>query len=241
MTVQIPTQPSITRLTGLLSVAVGAGLLLASISLTVPPLDPVRFVGWWEAHGTAVATVSLCRLAGLLVAIGLTTAAVLGLVATLARTAAPLVVWHRTTPTALRRMMAGTVVVVAASNPAAALAADQTDHVPLLHDLGPAKTDLGEAFTAPALTDLGPAIAMTTPPEPTQMTPLPAAPFEPETWTVRSGDHLWHIAEETLRDRGEATTDQTVARYWRRLINDNLDVVDDADLIYPGLVLQLPQ
>ena len=44
------------------------------------------------------------------------------------------------------------------------------------------------------------------------------APPKADEWVVERGDHLWRVAEETLGERGEATTDAAVARYWRELI-----------------------
>ncbi len=61
------------------------------------------------------------------------------------------------------------------------------------------------------------------------------------TWTVQPGDHLWHIATETLRD---SETDQPdpaeVGRYWLKLIDENRSLFDDPDLIHPGTRIILP-
>lgn len=63
-------------------------------------------------------------------------------------------------------------------------------------------------------------------------------------WTVEPGDHMWEIAEETLRDElGREPTDAEVTPYWRSVIaanQDNLRPPEDPDLIYPGQVLDVP-
>lgn len=80
------------------------------------------------------------------------------------------------------------------------------------------------------------------------------APGRESEWVVRPGDHLWSIAENTVRarsgaapgvdGRGEHEPDEReVARYWVRLVEENRErLVDptDADLILPGQHLRLP-
>lgn len=64
------------------------------------------------------------------------------------------------------------------------------------------------------------------------------------TWTVRTGDHLWSIAETHLRETlGQVPDDRVVADYWRRLVEANrgrLVDPDDADLVVPGQRFVLP-
>ena len=64
------------------------------------------------------------------------------------------------------------------------------------------------------------------------------------TWTVRPGDHLWHIAHDTVAARlGHAPTDAQVIPYWEQLIKANLARLVDPenpDLIFPGQVFTLP-
>jgi hypothetical protein len=64
------------------------------------------------------------------------------------------------------------------------------------------------------------------------------------TWTVQRGQHLWGIAVEVARERGDSSPDaRAVADYWVELIEANRSrLVDPSnpDLIHPGLVLTLP-
>lgn len=65
-----------------------------------------------------------------------------------------------------------------------------------------------------------------------------------DTWTVRSGDHLWNIAERVLADHlGHAPTDAQVAPYWRRVVEANRQHLPDPgnpDLVLPGMTVELP-
>ena len=64
------------------------------------------------------------------------------------------------------------------------------------------------------------------------------------SWTVETGDHLWHIAAESLEESwGRAVADHEVDPYWRQIIEANratFVVADNPDLIYPGQVVRLP-
>jgi hypothetical protein len=61
---------------------------------------------------------------------------------------------------------------------------------------------------------------------------------------VASGDHLWSIAENTLRQRlGSDVDTKQIASYWQDLIKANLDRLADPgnpDFILPGQQLELP-
>ncbi len=64
--------------------------------------------------------------------------------------------------------------------------------------------------------------------------PAPAAePFDLILWTVVEGDHLWGIAamEEVYN----------VPEKWPLIYKSNLEQIEDADLIYPGQVLDIPR
>jgi nucleoid-associated protein YgaU len=66
------------------------------------------------------------------------------------------------------------------------------------------------------------------------------------TWTVARGEHLWHIAEQTLAERAgtaEPVSDGAIAEYLARLIDLNRDALvepGNPDLIFPGQVVRLP-
>lgn len=64
------------------------------------------------------------------------------------------------------------------------------------------------------------------------------------TWTVQSGDHLWHIAATVMGEHlDRRAADDEVTPYWTRLIEANRDRLpdpDNPDLVLPGLVLTVP-
>ena len=99
---------------------------------------------------------------------------------------------------------------------------------------------LADNFRPAALIDLGGAA-----PEDTTGTEVPASPTPAAArWTIEAGDHLWKVAEETLREaRGRPVADHEIDRYWRAVVELNRDVLvdrDNADLVYPGQVFELP-
>lgn len=54
---------------------------------------------------------------------------------------------------------------------------------------------------------------------------------------------FWSIAEAVLTGEGRSTADRDVARYWRTLIDANLDRLvapGNPDLLLPGQELVLP-
>lgn len=64
------------------------------------------------------------------------------------------------------------------------------------------------------------------------------------TWTLRPGDHLWRVAEETLaREWERRPSDRETAAYWRVVIERNRAGLPDPanpDLVFPGGVITLP-
>jgi nucleoid-associated protein YgaU len=61
---------------------------------------------------------------------------------------------------------------------------------------------------------------------------------------VKPGDHMWSLAKARLRDSlGRLPTDAEISPYWRRVIEANQARIrsGDADLIFPGEVLILPE
>lgn len=62
------------------------------------------------------------------------------------------------------------------------------------------------------------------------------------SWIVDTGDSLWSIAAETLRERHPGASDREVARYWSRLLEANrARLVDpgNPDLLVPGQELEV--
>jgi len=72
----------------------------------------------------------------------------------------------------------------------------------------------------------------------------PAPEGAQRTWAVRSGEHLWGIAERVLAEgRDQPPGDDEVARYWEQLIEVNRARLADPgnpDLVYPGQVFLVP-
>lgn len=73
----------------------------------------------------------------------------------------------------------------------------------------------------------------TEPAEPATAASTPAPTPEQTSWTVVAGNHLWGIAGtwEVFN----------VAEKWPLLYKANLDKIEDADLIFPGQVLDIPR
>jgi len=71
-----------------------------------------------------------------------------------------------------------------------------------------------------------------------------ATPTPRDEWEIRSGDHLWCVAEMVLTDAWQRTPDNAeVVAYWRDLIVANRDRLvdpDNPDLVIPGQHLALP-
>lgn len=65
-------------------------------------------------------------------------------------------------------------------------------------------------------------------PEPVAEEPLPL-----KYWTVVKGDNLWNIAAN-----GDV---YSIAEQWPLIYKSNLEQINDADLIYPGQILDIPR
>jgi hypothetical protein len=79
-------------------------------------------------------------------------------------------------------------------------------------------------------------------PQTRTFTTLPVPRGEIEV-VVRSGDHMWGLAEQRLTGlQGRAVSDSEVALYWVEVVAANLPRIQsaDPDLIYPGEILVLP-
>lgn len=74
-------------------------------------------------------------------------------------------------------------------------------------------------------------------------TTAPPATDAPAVWTIQPGDHLWAVAQQTLRNRSLDSSDEAAASYLQVLIDANravFAVPGEADLVYPGQVFELP-
>ncbi len=55
--------------------------------------------------------------------------------------------------------------------------------------------------------------------------------FEPVFYTIQKGDTLWGIASEFYKDGSK----------YPQIVEANLEVIKDADLIYPGQAIRIPE
>jgi hypothetical protein len=72
----------------------------------------------------------------------------------------------------------------------------------------------------------------------------PPPPAAARMWTIRPGDHFWHVAEAVLvADWGRPAGDAEIATYWRTLVDHNRSRLVDPgnpDLVYAGQEVELP-
>ena len=216
------------------------------------PWFPVELIG--DPGGPLEpALAAALRLAGLAVGYWLAASTVLyfiGLAAGLPG-AIRAIRWATIAP--LRRLIDGVVagaVVASMGIPAGVAAALAPGYVPVPAGDRPADRVLtGDDLEPETTVEKGPAVP---PPQlPPDSAPSPIEPpFNARPVTaaeievvVRSGDHMWALAEQRLSDvQGRGASDSEVALYWLRVIAANLPRIrsDDPDLIYPGEVLVLP-
>jgi hypothetical protein len=79
--------------------------------------------------------------------------------------------------------------------------------------------------------------------DPESVAPQTTVPNEPTEVVVKSGDHMWSLAEQRLiQVRGRGVSDTEIAPYWLQVIGVNLSRIrsGDPDLIFPGEILLLP-
>lgn len=91
---------------------------------------------------------------------------------------------------------------------------------------------------SPAAGDTGPPTAGDT----AAVAPVPGR--DPAaTWTIQPGDHLWAVANRTLRAHGLDASNRATADYLNTLIGLNqavFAVPGEPDLVYCGQVFELP-
>ena len=94
------------------------------------------------------------------------------------------------------------------------------------------------AVTAPAISD---APVMRLLEDAPATTAAPPAPPVADTYVVVSGDCLWGVASDVLKQRlGRAPSDHEIVPYWRSLIEANADTFPDPNLIFAGQIVRLP-
>jgi len=107
----------------------------------------------------------------------------------------------------------------------------------------PAGAATGDGDGVAVMVPLSPPSPAAPAPEPAPtVSAAPAAPPTEGSWTVETGDHLWHIATATLIDDGLDASDTAIANYVGTLVEWNRGVLADPtnpDLIYPGQVLRV--
>ncbi|MEM7141991.1 MAG: hypothetical protein AAF548_13275 [Actinomycetota bacterium] len=233
-----------------------AALTAAGATATSVALAPLRFtpsfaehpgaLEWWDAAGADRVVMDVVRLATVGLAAWVGVVAILALILSVSPSRRVRLAWQRLSPALLRRLLTvGIATSIAAS--CAGAGAQPGDEsiapIPVLRDLGDAPEPPDDLVVT--LIDIGEAPTTVRPPD--QIEPDAAIPVADvaeaalEQWTVQRGDHLWSIARATLADRGHATDDATIERYWRRLIDSNRAAIGpDEDLVHPGLVLMLP-
>jgi hypothetical protein len=218
--------------------AAGAWLIvLGRGALSGPPSwVPLSITTWW-ARSPVVHSVALMRALALLVAVYLCALALFGFVLELARFRIPL------PPLPGSRWLVGGALglglaAAASAAPAAARPSPAVD-VPVLHRVAESSASVTPPVTS-ALDATAP--HGVTPGAPTdQLEPVQPNQNGPRRWRVQPGDSLWSISRSALQQAwGRAVRDQEVGPYWIQLIGANRPILDNPDLIYPGMVLIVP-
>ncbi len=232
----------------------------ATGDLAAPPPSPGALLDWIDAREPAAALVALVRVAGEVAAWYLLACSALELLGRVARVPGATRLAGALAVPGVRRVVhaglglglaagalgtvgaadaerAGPAPVTMIRTPPAAVTQVRVDGRAAMVPTTGAST--GTATMRPADVDSTDRHAAT-PPAPPAPPPTPA----PTTWRVRPGDSLWRVAEEVLADAwGRVPSDAEVDPYWRLLVAANrgrLVDPDDADLVLPGQVLDVP-
>lgn len=233
-------RPSIPKSAALLTLSVVACIGLANIpgGFSHPTsLTPNGIVDWWSSVGTDTAAMGIARIVSMVLAVRMTamgaTALAAGLAHVTGRFSVVERVWASVSGDGLKRLLVVGAVVTLSAGPVSAATPSNTPPPIVLVDLGPAVGPL----------PVHPSTDTDAPDE--GSIENPATVVEPSigsTWVVKPGDHLWHIAEQTLESEGGEPPDlRRVTRYWKRLIELNFaESGANPDLIVPGQVINLP-
>lgn len=241
-------------------------------TLSAPPvLDRAELRRWSDGRDAVVAAFALVRLVGLALDGYLLLVTVLGLAARLSRVPALVAAVDVATIPAVRRALGSLAGVSLTASAASVAAVDVLPPVPAVSQVVPGAEAPVALQRVPDRPDVilrrvppggvtpvsgGRATMQVDPDAPTPERPEGTATMRvddgtdappdrgPAGWTVRPGDHLWHVAETTLaRAWGRPPTDAEVAPYWTAVVEANRSrLIDPAnpDLIRPGQVLSLP-
>ena len=255
---QHPIRPA--RLAGLILVLVVSLVLVSSIPTVALPGLGAPTEDWFREIDPAEGLLAVLRILVLTGLAYLLAATLLLLASTAIRSSAVNRLAVRCTGPALQRFLRTSVGVgigtmTSLHSLAAGAAPPPSEESPEPVPAASAEPTAEETTTLTRLDDPNPVAPVepgseaTDPPppleaEPDVTTPAEAEPADPtDWWTVAPGDHLWHIAEETLADHGAAPSPDEVAAYWRTLCETNhsrLIDPDNPDLIMPGQQIALP-
>jgi len=222
-------RPSIPKSTALLIMSGGSCVGLANFP-TGPAhpssVAPRAVINWWSSIGTGPAAMSVVWVIAMSLAVYMTLVGAIALAAGLAQFTGRFQMldhaWTSITGDGLKRLLMVGAIVTWSSGPAAASTPSDPPSPLVLMDLGPAITPSADAPPADAA-------------------PPDAAPAD-AVWIVKPGDHLWHIAEQTIESvTGMPPDVRQVTRYWKRLIGVNFATPgSNPDLIVPGQIVTLP-
>lgn len=260
-----PTQPRMAMPIWCLALGATSWLLhtVGTDDLATPPA-PWHWGSWLTATDPAAAIVAVIRVGAVIGCWYLVVATVAGAVVRRAGTRRGVTAADRLTPRFLRALLnsaAGLTLSAAgltaattpllttsvSSSPAVAAAPSQSEPRagPTLRRI-PSPSDDSEPLWSqdPGGDHNQPTGAAELEPFVFRLGPLaPARPDESTTWLVETGDHFWHIAEETLADAWERPpSNREIDGYWRDLIDANrgiLLVPDDPDILLPGQVVEV--
>ena len=252
-----PIRPA--RSAGLFLTLVVAVIVVGSLGTAPLPGFGVAWSRWFQTVGPAEGLLAVLRLVVLVGLAYLLLATLLVTASAMLRSGTVDRIVERCTGPALRRFLRTSVgigvgTITSLHGLAAGAAPPPITEPP---DPVPAATSEPTADEVTTLTRMDEPETPTEPSNPPSdaTAPLDAdttAPASPELddagqtdwWTVEPGDHLWHIAEETLLElRSEAPSGEQVAAYWHAVCEANhsrLVDPDIPDLLLPGQRIALP-
>ena len=235
------------RLLGWLAFLAGGIWLLTALGrgpLGAPSvLAPGEWAAWTTSRDAITIVFALLRVIALAMAWYLAGATAVGIVARLVRSSRMIAVADWLAVPAVRRIVQAALGAgLAAASLTAGSTSAVTDRTPSAVVATATEPTGQQAVTDEILMTPAPAAQVL---QPVAEPPARPAIHEPDTWTVRPGDHLWSIAESTLAQSwGRTPTDEETTEYWQRLIARNRSALTDPgnpDLILPGQVFELPQ